>query len=393
MSKGKDRLYYRDGRGWYMDLRDFDAGQKACIPNGKRGATKDRDEATAILSAKLEALKEDAEGDDREDPRLTDYAERHLEVKEQYRAASTVERDETCLRHVADFFGRDTRLSEIDVEGLTDYLAYRRQQPGNREGSTISPQTLLHELHALSSLYRRAVAERKATENPVRRYANAVGMPTVDRGEAVWLEPGEAARLLKAAGHEDRNAHNRAFPHMRPLLATFLLTGGRKAEVFGMLARDVDLENDAIHLRPNRYRGLKRSKHRRHVPLWPQLREILEPYLDHHPGAPDDLLFPSPNGGMLSDVRVSLQNALDRAKIEKHVTLHTLRHTYAAQRLQTTDHGAPVSPYTVMRELGHSSIQLIERTYGHLMSTRHRSPVVEYREGEVVGEIGEAKEA
>lgn len=388
---GKDsRLYYRDGRGFYMDLRDLGAGQKACIPEGKRGATKDRDEATAILSAKLEALKEDADGDDREDPRLTDYTERHLDVKEQYRAASTVERDETCLRHVADFFGRDTRLSEIDVEGLTDYLAHRRQQPGNREGTTISPQTLLHELHALSSLYKRAVAEGKAEHNPVRRLPEK---PQVKRRERTWLEPGEAARLLKAAGHEDRNAHNRAFQHMRPLLATFLLTGARASEVFGMLARDLDLENDAVHVRPNRHRTLKRASHRRWVPLWPQLREILEPYLEHHPRAPDDLLFPSPNGGMLSDVRVSLQNALDRAKIEKHVTLHTLRHTYAAQRLQTTDHGAPVSPYTVMRELGHSSIQLIERTYGHLMSTRHRSPVVEYREGEVVGEIGEAKEA
>ncbi len=37
-----------------------------------------------------------------------------------------------------------------------------------------------------------------------------------------------------------------------------------------------------------------------------------------------------------------------------------------------------------MRELGHSSIGLIEKTYGHLLNARHRADVVEYREAEVV---------
>lgn len=40
--------------------------------------------------------------------------------------------------------------------------------------------------------------------------------------------------------------------------------------------------------------------------------------------------------------------------------------------------------YTVMKELGHGSLKLIEETYGHLMETRHRSPVVEFREVEVL---------
>ena len=60
--------------------------------------------------------------------------------------------------------------------------------------------------------------------------------------------------------------------------------------------------------------------------------------------------------------------------------------------MQTTDHGAPVSPYTVMRELGHSSIALIEKTYGHLSNVRVRSPVVEYREATVVP-LGKQKRA
>ena len=55
------------------------------------------------------------------------------------------------------------------------------------------------------------------------------------------------------------------------------------------------------------------------------------------------------------------------------------RHTYTAARLQTLDQGAPVSIYTVGRELGHGGDSLVRRVYGHLGQVRHRSEVVEYR--------------
>ena len=102
------------------------------------------------------------------------------------------------------------------------------------------------------------------------------------------------------------------------------------------------------------------------------------------PGRTEGLVFPSPNGGMLGGIRGSLTAALRRANIDKRVTLHTLRHTYTAARLQTTDHGAPVAVYTIMKELGHRSLSLIEDTYGHVPLVRHRSAVVEYRRTEVL---------
>ena len=87
---------------------------------------------------------------------------------------------------------------------------------------------------------------------------------------------------------------------------------------------------------------------------------------------------------MIRDVRGALAAAVKRANLTKRVTPHVFRHTFAAARLQTLDNGAPTSPYTVMRELGHSSLILIEKTYGHLLNVRHRSPVLEYREAEVL---------
>ena len=47
-----------------------------------------------------------------------------------------------------------------------------------------------------------------------------------------------------------------------------------------------------------------------------------------------------------------------------------------AERL---DRGAPVSLYTVSRELGHGSEDMVRRVYAHLGTVRHRSEVVEYR--------------
>lgn len=56
----------------------------------------------------------------------------------------------------------------------------------------------------------------------------------------------------------------------------------------------------------------------------------------------------------------------------------------AAARPQTTDAGAPVSPYTVVKELGHGSPKPREEAYGHRMEPRSRSAEVEFREAEVI---------
>ncbi len=65
------------------------------------------------------------------------------------------------------------------------------------------------------------------------------------------------------------------------------------------------------------------------------------------------------------------------------------RHTYCAARLQTLDRGAPVSTYTVARELGHESEAMVRRVYAHLGEVRHRSEVVEYRVAQHLEQVGE----
>ena len=68
----------------------------------------------------------------------------------------------------------------------------------------------------------------------------------------------------------------------------------------------------------------------------------------------------------------ALATAVARAKIEKPVTLHTLRHTYTAHRLYTVEGGAPVSVWDVAIELGHRDTGMIEQVSGHVLRDRDR---------------------
>ena len=65
-----------------------------------------------------------------------------------------------------------------------------------------------------------------------------------------------------------------------------------------------------------------------------------------------------------------------RKAVLGEIRTKVFRHTYITARLQTLDHGAPVSPWTVEREVGHSGTGMIERVYGHLGEVRHGAGVV-----------------
>ena len=86
----------------------------------------------------------------------------------------------------------------------------------------------------------------------------------------------------------------------------------KRAEVLGLEIEDVDSDSGvargvkgAIRFRPNAWRGLKTRGSARTVPMWPDLREILRPFIGERTTG---LLFPSDRGGMRRDLR----KALDR---------------------------------------------------------------------------------
>lgn len=119
------------------------------------------------------------------------------------------------------------------------------------------------------------------------------------------------------------------------------------------------------------------------------------------------LLFPSPAPHRASrtahwrvyNLRKALAWTIEKAGLEKRVTLHTLRHTYCATRLQTYHHAPEgqliqVGMYQVARELGHRSTGMVEHIYGHVaprpeLAARVRYPVKgTWTPGEAVAQVG-----
>ena len=257
--------------------------------------------------------------------------------------------------------------------------------------------TVRHHLNALSNLYRRAMEDELVPPgyNPVGALMEKPGR---SEHEARWLEVPDAALLLAAAAGlpSVATAAGEAIGAelAYPLVATFLLTGGRSAEVFGLELDDVSFDRRLITIRPNAWRRLKTRTSHRVVPLWPQLSEILRPYVfGPRLERAGRLLFPAFVDGreqMLTDVRKLLDRLAARAGWTRgEIRTRLFRHTYCAARLQTLDAGAPVSIYTVAREVGHQSDEMVKRIYAHLGATRHRSDVVEYRITQHLEQLGD----
>ena len=268
--------------------------------------------------------------------------------------------------------------------------------PG-RCGRALADATIRHHLNAISNMYRRARAEGWVPKghDPV---GDLFDKPMGRADEPLWLEVSEAALYL-AAAHKcpagPAATGQPPVPFSYELIATYLLTGGRQDEVLGLEISDVDLARKTVTFRPNRWRRLKTTKSHRTVPLWPQLGQILRSYLGGRDAPTGRLLFPSYRTGserMLTDIRKLLDRVTERAgtvylmdhggrrkAVLGEIRTKVFRHTYITARLQTLDHGAPVSPWTVAREVGHSGTGMIERVYGHLGEVRHRAGVVEYR--------------
>jgi integrase len=285
------------------------------------------------------------------------------------------------LRAAIDYFGAFRELDSIAVPDVEAWMTELAKRPNGR-GATLSASTRRHYLNAFSNLYRRAIGEGvvPAGYNPA---AGVMEKPQPKRYEARWLEVHEAALLLEAARTYRPQRPDVAAPGIYPLLATFLLTGGRKSEVLGLDLGDVSFDRRTVTFRPNRHRRLKTLASHRVVPLWPQLEHALRRWVfERDEPLAEGLLFPLRQSGRVAMIG-DLDKQLDSVGgwggwAPSEIRSKMFRHTYCAARLQTTDNGAPVSDYTVARELGHGGRALVNRVYGHLGEVRHRSEVLEY---------------
>src|SRR5437660_2524986 len=399
----KSRIYWRERGGTrraYADVRDYadvGGGRDALVAADEKLATADETTAQVLLARRLEQLDAARRGrtlhGETRHATLADFASAHLVAKAESQKFTEhwLEVSERCLDRAVEFFGAERDPASItvaDVRRWTNHLL----ATANGRKKTMSASSVRHHLSCLSNLYKRARAERVVPSgyDPVGDFDEK---PSPARGEAKWLEIHDGALLLEAARtYRPAPATGGWQPVLfaYELIATFVLTGGRESEVLGLEVGDVSLDRGVVTFRPNAWRRLKTATSHRSVPLWPQLREALERYLAEHP--PSRLLFPSYRTGeeaMLTDFRKLLDAVAVRAGWKPgEIRSKMFRHTYCAARLQTVDQGAPVSTYTVAREMGHGGEAMVRKVYGHLGQVRHGAEAVEYRVEQHAAKLG-----
>ena len=118
--------------------------------------------------------------------------------------------------------------------------------------------------------------------------------------------------------------------------------------------------------------------------MHPQLSEILLPHVQRL-GRLDGLLFTTASGAPIGDWRKVWDAIATRAGFSKgQIRTRVFRTSYITHRLACIDQGAPIDPYQVAREVGHSSLAMIMKVYGRVQRRRVRMEELAFRT-EVIG--------
>ncbi len=234
------------------------------------------------------------------------------------------------------------RVEDLDAALLGDFLDYLEHGRAN------APKTRNTRLAALRAFFRFVAYAEPACSLQCQRIL-AIPTKRHERRSLEFLTEEETAALVAAAdpatwiGQRDRT-----------LLLTAVQTGLRNAEIRSLRRRDVELGVGA-HVR-----CLGKGRKSRCTPLRRDLAAALQSWLTARGGGPDDPVFPSSRGGILS------ADALQRL-VAKHVaaacatclslagrsiTPHTLRHTTAMTLLR-----AGVDRTVIALWLGHESAE------------------------------------
>lgn len=136
-------------------------------------------------------------------------------------------------------------------------------------------------------------------------------------------------------------------PTYRVLFTTLYATGLRISEGCELQTGDIDASRGVIHVRHGK------GNKPRHVMLSPRLLKVLREYWRKVRPTPP-LLFATEDGKPVSPntARAALATATRLAGIDKHVTPHVLRHSFATHLLEG---GTDLRTIQVL--LGHSSIR------------------------------------
>jgi integrase/recombinase XerD len=257
-------------------------------------------------------------------------------------AESTIRSYLRIVGQFQDYCGK--RLDRVGPDDLRQYHTHLL------EDRKLAVRTVVQHVAAIRFLYAKTLKRRDMKEDlPYPR--------NYRRRLPIVLSPEEAMRLIDSA----RNLFHRA------MLMTLYSCGLRRAELCRLKVSDIDSERMMIRIVQGK------GNVDREVPLSPRLLETLRLYWRWM--RPKTYLFPGTEKGWRADkpigtkmVYAAVRFAAARARLDKRVTPHTLRHSYATHQLE-----AGVELKTLQVLLGHEDLATTS-LYLHL-SKKHLQAV------------------
>lgn len=253
-------------------------------------------------------------------------------------------------RHLRPAFG-SLLIEAIGVEQVDDFVAER---------SHLHPKTVSNHVTLLITLLRLARDLRWIRDVP------AIKKPKFDHlggGFRYLCTKEEVQCFLRAARQHGEDVF--------ALYATAIHTGMRAGELAGLRWDDIDLERRLITVQRS-FSGPTKSGRIRHVPILDDgFLRILREWRVRVGGR---IVFPNRVGAMLQPSARIFQEVLHevlrdagfrekrtpRGRVERHITFHGLRHTFASHFVMG---GGDI--FRLQKYLGHQSIVLTQR-YAHL---------------------------
>lgn len=291
------------------------------------------------------------------------------------------------LSHTLPYYA-DWRLSEIDVQAIDEFCAYKVAEAEarreaikrgcpqlDRAGNPLRPLSALSInkcVDFLQWVLTIAVEYGRIDRNPAKGRRRR--LPVQRRPPAHLSSAAQIETLLEAARALDRDSESRIKDRL-PQIATLLFTGLRVSEFGRLRWRDVDLANARIRVRKS-----KTAAGQREITMLPCLRDHLGAHkaAAAHAG-PDDLVFPTRTGAardkdavrnrILRPVVARANELLEsrgQVPLPEGLSPHKLRHTFTSILIALGE-----DPASVMLELGHTDPTFTLRVYTHVM---RRSP-------------------
>ena len=165
----------------------------------------------------------------------------------------------------------------------------------------------------------------------------------------------DVARLRYLSVAEARRLINACDPEFRPLVQAALQTGARYGELVRLQVGDFNADASTIGIRQSK------SGKSRHVVLTDEGAGLFEQLAAGR--ASHEPLLRRADGksfGTSQQARPMIA-ACERAKITPRVSFHVLRHSWASLSVMA---GVPLM--VVAKNLGHTTVRMVERHYGHL---------------------------